>query len=96
MYQDVYCQKSGWDNPLEDEVKQLVESWIKSLVDCQTITIHRCVWDHLPEELLHCSLHGFVDARKKAYYAVISLGPVVQRVDRAIKRINTTKAYWVI
>ena len=54
-------------------LKQGVESWIKSLIDWQTITIHRCVWGHLPEEVLHCSLHGFADASKKAYCAVIYL-----------------------
>ena len=73
MFQDVCRQRSGWDDPLQGEVKRGVESWIKSLIDCQTITIHRCVWDHLREEVLHCSLHGFADASKKAYCAVIYL-----------------------
>ena len=43
MFQDVCRQKSGWDDPLQGDGKQGVESWIKSLIDCQTIMIHRCV-----------------------------------------------------
>ena len=73
IFQDVCRQRSGWDDPLQGEVKRGVESWIKSLIDCQTITIHRCVWDHLREEVLHCSLHGFADTSKKSYCAVIYL-----------------------
>ena len=73
MFQEVCRQKSGWDDPLQGEVKQSIESWIKSLIDCQTIMIHWCVWDHLPEKVLHCSLHGFADASKKAYCALIYL-----------------------
>ena len=72
MFQDVCRQKSGWDDPFQGEVKQGVESWIKSLVDCQLITIHRCFWDRLPE-VLHYSLHRFADASNKAYCADIYL-----------------------
>ena len=72
MFQDVCRQKSGWDDPFQGEVKQGVESRIKSLVDCQLITIHRCFWDRLPE-VLHYSLHRFADASNKAYCADIYL-----------------------
>ena len=73
MFQDVCRQKSGWDDPLQGEVKRGVEGWIKGLIDCQKIMIHRCVWDHVREEVVQCSLHGFADASKKAYCAVIYL-----------------------
>ena len=39
VFQDVCRQKITWDDPLQGEVKQGIEDWIKSLTECQRITI---------------------------------------------------------
>ena len=73
LFQEACRQKIGWDDPLKDKVKQDVETWIEGLLECRQITIRRCVYEHVQEEVLECSLHGFADASKKAYCAVIYL-----------------------
>ena len=50
-----------------------METWIKGLIECRQITIRQCVYEHLQEEVLECSLHGFANASKKAYCVVIYL-----------------------
>ena len=37
-----------------------------------TVTIDRCVYGHVREEVLECLLHGFADASKKAAQLFIS------------------------
>lgn len=71
LFQEACRLKSCWDDPLQGKLKQGVEDLIKGLIDCQQITIQRCVYDHVSEEVLECSLHGFAAASEKAYYAVI-------------------------
>ena len=71
LFQEVCRQKIRWDDPLKDKVKQDVETWIKGLIECRQITIRRCVYEHVQEEVLECLLHA--DASKKAYCAVIYL-----------------------
>ena len=71
LFQEVCRQKIRWDDPLKDKVKQDVETWIKGWIECRQITIRRCVYGHVQEKVLECSLHGFADASKKAYCAVI-------------------------
>lgn len=59
-------QKNNWDNPLDGVIKQSIEAWIKSLViEFKQIMIDRCVYEHVREETLECSLHGFADVSKK-------------------------------
>ena len=73
LFQDACRQNISWDDPLDKTIKRGVEAWIESLIKCKQITIDRCVYKHVSEEALECSLHGFADASKKAYCAVIYL-----------------------
>ena len=70
-FQEASRKKINWDDPLDGVIKQAVEAWIESLIECKLITIDRCLYKHVCEEVLGCSLHGFADASKKAYCAVI-------------------------
>ena len=71
LFQEACRQKINWDDPLDGVIKKAVEAWIESLIECKLITIDRCLYKHVREEVLGCSLHGFADASKKAYCAVI-------------------------
>ena len=71
LFQEACRQKISWDDPLDGVIKQAVEAWIESLIECKLITIDRRLYKHVREEVLGCSLHGFADASKKAYCAVI-------------------------
>ena len=71
LFQEACRQKINWDYPPDGVIKQAVEAWIESLIECKLITIDRCLYKHVREEVLGCSLHGFADASKKAYCAVI-------------------------
>ena len=71
LLQEACRQKINWDDSLDGVIKQAVEAWIESLIECKLITIDRCLYKHVREEVWGCSLHGFADASKKAYCAVI-------------------------
>ena len=71
LFQEACRQKINWNDPLDGVIKQAVEAWIESLIECKLITFDRCLYKHVREEVLECSLHGFADASKKVYCAVI-------------------------
>ena len=73
MFQEIGCQKCGWDEQLEGGFKKGVEDWIKGLIDRHRTEVKCCVYDHPREEVEECSLHGFADASKKAYCDVVYL-----------------------
>ena len=73
IFQEICCQKCGWDEQLEGGFKKGFEDWIEGLNDCHKIDAKRCVYDHPREEVEECSLHGFADASKKAYCGVVYL-----------------------
>ena len=60
-----------WDQPLPSE---LIEGWSTlstSLQYAQSISLPRCYFESVPEELISCTLCGFCDASLKAYAGVI-------------------------
>ncbi|KAL9973727.1 hypothetical protein ACROYT_G020217 [Oculina patagonica] len=73
IFQEICLQKCEWDEQLEGGVKKGVEDWIKGFIDCHNIDVNRFVYDHPQEEVVECSLHGFANASKKAYYGVAYL-----------------------
>ena len=70
LFQEACRQKINWDDPLDRVIKQGVQAWLKSLIECKQIMIDRCVYEHVRKETFECSLHGFADESKKAYCAV--------------------------
>ena len=64
------------------------ETWCNELIKSSEITAPRCVYPI--ENVLECTLHGFGDASKKAYCAVVYF---VYRTDAGIyARLLTSKA----
>ena len=66
------------------------ETWCNELIKSSEITTPRCVYQHSIENVLECTLHGFGDASKKAYCAVVYF---VYQTDTGIYvRLSTSKA----
>ncbi len=73
LFQELCVEKLGWDDPLSDSKRIRWEAWLKDLSEVKTVIIPRCMFDKGEVEILSCSLHGFADASKKAYCAMIFL-----------------------
>lgn len=73
LFQEACREKIGFDDPLDGSIKKAVEVWIKSLLECGQIRMKRCVYKHIQEEVLECSVHGIADASKKGYCVVTYL-----------------------
>eukprot|EP00794_Sanderia_malayensis_P009391 gene9391-biopygen7530 len=73
LFQELCVDKLDWDDPLPGSKVDLWNTWLGDLVKVQTISIPRCVYRQSESEILTCQLHGFGDASKKAYCAVVYL-----------------------
>ena len=89
LFQDICQLKIGWDTELPQELKIRWQKWISDLDRCQTITIRRCLYGQLEEEVIECHLHGFGDASKRAYCAVLYL--VTHQVSGIYVQLLTSK-----
>ena len=73
LFQELCKEKLEWDDPIPESKVAKWEEWIHGLNEVKTLTISRCVYDENEGELLSCQLHGFGDASKRAYCAVVFL-----------------------
>ena len=73
LFQELCVDKLDWDDPLPDDKCSRWEAWLKDLNNVKTISIPRCMFDKNKGEVLSCQLHGFADASKKAYCAMVFL-----------------------
>ena len=71
LFQDLCKEQVGWDEPLPADKLPLWKGWLQDLQSMGKVSIPRCVYDKSEGEILWCQLHGFGDASKKAYSAVI-------------------------
>ena len=71
LFQDVCKEGVGWDEEISSEKVAIWKSWLQDLKEVGTIKVPRCVYDKSDGEILWCQLHGFGDARAKAYCATI-------------------------
>ena len=63
---------------------------MKELNDIKTLIIRRCMFDKSAGEVSSCSLHGFADASKEAYCAMIYL--VYKMADGYYTRLLCAKS----
>jgi hypothetical protein len=90
LFQDVCKDKLDWDEKFSGEVLKRWEGWYKDLIVTKELNTPRCLYQHPAEHILECTLHGFGDASKKAYSAVIYF---VYRTDVGVYvRLLTSKA----
>ena len=73
LFQELCSDRVGWDDPLPAEKVMKWNSWVRDLKSAKEVTIPRCYYEGMEGEILSCSLHGFGDASKIAYSAVIYL-----------------------
>jgi hypothetical protein len=70
LFQEVCKDKVDWDENFTEELLHKWEGWYRDLIEIKEITTPRCIYQHRAD-VLECTLHGFGDASKKAYYAVV-------------------------
>ena len=70
LFQELCSNKVEWDEELKNDAKKRWVGWIDDLKGVGEISVARCVY-RAPHDQVNCFLHGFADASRKAYCAVI-------------------------
>ena len=73
LFQKLCTMKTGWDEEKPTEQKVTLDKHISDLREVNKISLPRCLYDKQAETITSCSLHGFGDASKNAYCALIYL-----------------------
>ena len=73
LFQQVCRDNLNWDDELSGEAKTKWDNWVDDLNTTREIQIPRCVYARDDKHITECFLHGFGDASKAAYCAVVYL-----------------------
>ena len=73
LLQNLCANKSEWDNIISESDKKLIQDWLKDLEKVQRVVIRRYYFPEETRRVRTASLHGFGDASKGAYCAVVYL-----------------------
>ena len=73
LFQELCLEKFDWDDPLPDDKVDFWETWLRDLREVKIISIPRCVFEGMKGEIITTSLHGFADASRKCYCAMVYL-----------------------
>ena len=73
LFQKLCTMKIGWDEEIPTEQKVTFEKHNSDLHEVNKISLPRCLYDKQADTITSCSLHGFGDASKNAYCAMIYL-----------------------
>ena len=75
MLQELCVAKYDWDSPISAGGQRQLKKWLKSLETVNNIVVDRYYFSKLPNEthVKQVTLHGFGDASKKGYCAVVYL-----------------------
>ena len=73
ILQDVCLLELDWDSPLPNKLIETLCRCLNEFEKVGHLRIERCYLSRIEEEIKSYSLHGFCDASKKAYCAVIYL-----------------------
>ena len=71
LFQEICTSKLDWDEVLTGEIKRKWDRWVQDLSETGEIQISRCLYETGGERVTECYLHGFGDASKKAYCAMV-------------------------
>ena len=73
LFQDMCIEKLGWDEPLPEDKSVRWRTWLINLLDTVSIVIPGCMLNKVKGNVISYELHGFADASKRAYCAMIYL-----------------------
>ena len=71
LFQEICSSKFDWDETLTDDIKRKWAKWVENLSQAREIEVNRCLYEAREECVTECFLHGFGDASKKAYCAMV-------------------------
>ena len=74
LFQEICNSKFDWDEVLTGETKRKWDTWVQDLTETKEICINRCLYETGGGgggDVTECYLHGFGDASKKAYCAMV-------------------------
>ena len=72
IFQDACRLELSWDDVLPEDLEKRWVKWLNEMAAVTDIKADRCVYKSLEEKTLAVFLHGFGDASKKAYCAILS------------------------
>ena len=72
-FQELCVAKLGWNDPLPKDQFSRWELWLKDLMTIKTLYFPGCFLDMDQGEEVRYQLHGFADASKEAYCAMVYL-----------------------
>ena len=73
LFQELCTMKIGWDDELPEQMQNRWKGLIDDLNAVGTISLPRCLYKKDRGQVKNCYLHGFADASKKAYCALVYL-----------------------
>ena len=73
VLQEICQTKLDWDSPLPDELVIIWRKWLSDLEKLGHLRIEHCYFAGINEHVVSYNLHGFCDASKRAYSAIIYL-----------------------
>ena len=71
IFQKLCNDKADWDAPLDGDLKGAVQKWIVQLKDEERVVIPRCYLPAAVGEITSVELHGFGDASRAAFGAIV-------------------------
>lgn len=72
LFQEICSEKLDWDEMLTGEIVVKWSKWVKDLLQTGEIKVDRCLYEAREgPSVTECYLHGFGDASKKAYCAMV-------------------------
>ena len=73
LSQEICARKFEWDDPLPQGIALNWQAWLNALQPTSKVEFPRCYYEGIERDCLSFSLHGFEDASKKVYSAVVYL-----------------------
>ncbi|XP_065062455.1 uncharacterized protein LOC135689235, partial [Rhopilema esculentum] len=73
LFQELCTLKLGWDDEVPVEMLNKWNKFVCDLSSVGVISLPRCLYEKSTDKVNKCYLHGFADASKKAYCAMVYL-----------------------